>query len=108
MDQQILNLINLAYLISFVVLVTLAIIRIGGRYVQYKQESMRIPLLLKRDFFFLAGLSLPFLGIFLFRVSGVVPQQEPWAAAWTIISGALAVLGTAFWVYIEYFKIESK
>jgi len=106
MDPQILSLINLSYLISFVVLVVLAIVRIGARYISYKRQGLEIPLLLKRDFVFLTGLSLPFLGIFLFRATGVVPQQESWAAAWVVVSGALALLGTAFWVYIEYFKVE--
>lgn len=106
MDPNILSLINLVYLVSFVSLVGLAIGRIVTRYFRYKRENLEIPLLLKRDFFFLTGLALPFLGIFVFRVTGVIPQNEPWAATWVILSGALALAGTSLWVYIEYFKIE--
>lgn len=108
MDPQVLGLINLSYLISFVVLVGLAVARIGTRYVDYKRQGLEVPLLLKRDFIFLTGLSLPFVGIFLFRATGVIPQREPWAVTWTLISGALALAATAIWVYIEYFKIEQK
>lgn len=106
MDPKILNLINIIYVFSFVVLVILAIAKIGTRYIKYKKENLPVPLLLKRDFFFLTGLSLPFIALLIFRYFRIAPSDELWYPAWIIISGGLALLGTAYWVYVEYFKIE--
>lgn len=106
MDPKILNLINIAYLVSFVVLVGLAIVKISSRYFKYKREKLPIPLLLKRDFIFLTGLTLPFIGLLTFRFFGLAPSSEPWYAVWVILSGGFALAGTAYWVYIEYFKVE--
>lgn len=108
MDPKILNLINTVYVIAFVSLVILAVARIAKRYFSYRREKLPIPYLLKRDFFFLTGLSLPFASLLVFRLLNIAPSQEIWYPAWIIFSGALALLGTAYWVYVEYFKIEQK
>lgn len=108
MDPQVLGLINYGYLFSFIILLALAIVRIGKRYIDYKRESQPIPLLLKRDFFFLSGLALPFLGVLVFRAFDIKAVEQPWYPIWVIVSNTLAISGTLFWVYIEYFKIEKK
>src|SRR5260221_13191333 len=67
MGPNILAPINVILLLSFVVLITLAIGRISFRYLNYKKQKEEVPLLLKRDFFFLTGLATPFFGVLLFR-----------------------------------------
>ena len=106
MDPQTLAAINLLYLTSFSVLLFLAVIRISKRYIDYKRLNIKAPLLLHRDGVFLTGLTIPVLGSLLFRVLGIAPSEQVWYPFWAIGSGAFAVLGTLFWVWIEYFKIE--
>lgn len=106
MDPQILAIINYGYLISFIILIYLAVLRIGKRYLDYKREKQPVPLLLKRDFFFLGGLGLPFLGVLFFRAFNILAVEQPWYPIWVIGSNSLAILGTLGWVYIEYFVIE--
>jgi hypothetical protein len=106
MDPQILNIINLFSLVSFVLLLFLAIARISYRYVSYKREGEHVPALLKRDLFFLAGLSTPFLGVLIFRAFSIVASEQWWYPVWLIGSALFALTGTAYWVYYEYFKIE--
>lgn len=106
MDPKILSLINTLYVVAFVILVGLAIARIGTRYLAYRKEELPIPYLLKRDFVFFTGLSLPFASLLVFRFAGISPIDQLWYPLWVIFSGGLALLGTAYWVYVEYFKIE--
>ena len=106
MDRHILDLINLLSLVTFLFLLILAIARIGYRYIKYKEEGIQVPRLLHRDGFFLTGLALPFLGALFFRAFGIVPLDEWWYPLWIIASNSFALLGTAYWVYYEYFKIE--
>ena len=106
MDRQTLGLLNGTILISFVTLLSLALFRIGKRYIDYKKLGQSIPLLLKRDFFFLSGLTIPFLGVLIFRFFGIVISEQGWYPLWVIGSGGFGLFGTLFWVYVEYFKIE--
>lgn len=106
MDPKILSLINTIYVVAFVTLVVLAVARIGTRYIGYKKAGLPVPYLLKRDFVFLTTLTFPFLSLLIFRFLSIAPSQELWYPAWIIISGGLALIGTAYWVWVEYFKIE--
>lgn len=106
MDPNLIAIINVAALLIFVFLLALAIGKIVYRYLSYKREGLEVPLLLKRDFFFLTGLAIPFLGVFLLRSFSVRATEEPWYPLWLIGSTLLALGGTAYWVYVEYFKIE--
>ena len=106
MDPQILSFINALYLLIFVTLMTLSVGRLGYRIFKYWRNNEKIPTLLKRDFLFTGGLTLPFLGFLFFRFLNVRILEEPWYPAWLIGSGGLAIFGTAVLVYYEYFKIE--
>lgn len=106
MDPQVLSAVSGMIVLIFVILVVLVIIRIGARYIEYKKEGLDVPILLYRDLLFFLGLGLPFLGILFFRYTGIVPADYWWYPVWVIGSGLTALLGTAYWVYVEYFKIE--
>ena len=108
MDPQILSLINFFYVFAFVLLLFLAVGRIARRIVEYKRQGESVPLILKRDALFLTGLSTPFLGVLIFRAFGINASEQFWYPLWVIASGTFAIIGTAVWVYIEYFKIEKK
>ena len=106
MDPQILSIVNVVYLLSFVVLLVLALSRMLKRGYDYTREGLPLGLILKRDIFFFAGLAVPFLGVLIFRAFGIVASEQWWYALWVIASGAFALSGTLFWVYVEYFKID--
>lgn len=106
MDPQVLNAINGAVVLVFVILVILAIVRIGARYIGYKRAGLEVPALLPRDFFLFVGLGVPFLGTLLFRFLEIRPIDYAWYPLWVITSGIIGLAGTAYWVYVEYFKIE--
>ena len=106
MDPKLLDQINAAFLTTFVVLVVLAIFRIGKRAYDYRKAGLPIPALLPRDFFLFSGLGLPFLGTLIFRAFGITPREESWYLLWILISGFVGIFGVAYWVWYEYFKVE--
>ena len=108
MDLKTLDQINALFLVVFVVLVTLALVRIGTRYIEYKKEGLDVPALLPRDFFLFAGLALPFFGVLLFRALNITPREEAWYPFWVIGSGTVGIFGVAYWVWYEYFKVEKR
>lgn len=108
MDLKTLDQINALFLIVFVILVSLALVRIATRYIAYKKEGLKIPALLPRDFFLFAGLALPFLGVLFFRALSLTPRGEDWYPFWVMGSGIAGIFGVAYWVWFEYFKIEKK
>jgi len=105
MDLEILSLINTLSVLVFVILVCLAIFRIGLRYVEYKRQGLEVPALLPRDLFLFIGLGVPFLGVLLIRAAGIVPSEAGWYPLWVLGSSIIGITGTAYWVYYEYFKI---
>lgn len=106
MDPKLIDLINVGYVLVFVVLVVLALVRIAYRYGQYKREDLPVPALLPRDLFLFAGLAFPFIGVLIFRAFGISAREQDWYIPWVLISNSLAVFGVGYWVYYEYFKVE--
>lgn len=106
MDPQLVQIINFGQLVIFVILALAAVIRIAFRIYEYKRDNLPLPALIKRDLGLFVGLALPFLGVIYFRVVSIVPREETWYPAWAIGSGTAAILGVAYWVYYEYFKVE--
>ncbi len=105
MDPKILSLINSVVLLVFVILVVLAVLRLGLRYIEYKRLGLKVPALLPRDFFLFVGLGVPFLGVLVFRTFGIIPSETWWYPIWILGSEAFGIAGVAYWVYYEYFKI---
>lgn len=106
LDPSTLDAINGGYLFLFVFLVIIALLRIGARYISYRKEKKEVPLLLKRDLFFLSGLALPFMGVLFFRAFKIDAREMWWYIIWILISGSFAIAALIYWVWIEYFKID--
>jgi len=106
MDPQILDALNVIILSIFVILVILGFSRMISRYIRYKRAGLSVPFLLKRDLLLFFGLGLPFLGGLIFRALNVTVREEWWYPLWVLLSGAVGLFGVAYFVYIEYFKIE--
>lgn len=105
-DTATLDAINGIYLVLFVFLVFAALIRMAGRFFRYTKEGQAIPLLLKRDFYFFAGLALPFAGVLFFRFFHIDARNATWYPIWILGSGTFAISAVVYWVWLEYFKIE--
>lgn len=106
MDPKILDTLNVIILSIFVVLVILGFARMISRYIRYKKEGLKVPFLLKRDLLLFFGLGLPFLGSLIFRALNVTVREEWWYPLWVLLSASVGLFGVAYFVYIEYFKIE--
>lgn len=101
----ILEIINWTSLVSFTILMILGFSRILFRYIEYKRLKINVPTLLRRDLYFFGGLTLPFLGIFIFRFLGITPTDGSYLA-WVLFSSICALFGVGNWVYYEFFIIE--
>lgn len=99
------ELINAIILIAFTSLILISTGLIVRRFIDYRAEGIKPPLLAYRDLGLLGGLALPFLLILIVRFSGLasVVAGQIW---WTLLTGIPAVLGIAQFVYFEYFIIE--
>jgi hypothetical protein len=98
--------INILIVFVFVVLVILAVVRIGYRYLEYKKYDLDVPDLLPRDFFLFLGLAIPFLGVLIFRATGIMAREHWWYPFWSLGTGLMAIVGVAYWVWYEYIKVE--
>jgi hypothetical protein len=106
MDPQTLDTINLVFLLAFVILVFLGVLRMAKRYFSYRKNNMSVPKLLIRDFLLFFGLGFPFLGGLIFRATNIIAREEGWYPVWVIVTGSMAIYGVAYFVWYEYFKIE--
>jgi H+/Cl- antiporter ClcA len=88
----------------FLFMLAAAIAILSGRLIRYRRRKQRIPLIAKRDFWFLMGLALPFLGIFFARAFGI---KDLSTNLWWIIATTFCALGAVgVWLYYEVFVIE--
>lgn len=106
MDQTLLDRINAATLIVFLVLALGILGKISSRYLRYKREGLEIPILLPRDLFLWIGLVVPFLGVIIFRFTGAITRESAFYPYWVIGSDILGLAAVAYWAYVEFFKIE--
>lgn len=80
---------------------------IARRFIDYRREGIKPPLLAYRDLGLLVGLSLPFLLIFVFRALGWT-HIVVGTPTWTLATGIPPILGVAQFVWFEYFIIERR
>lgn len=103
-ELDILDTISLIYFIAFVVLLGLGFARMFYRLGLYLFARKKVPLLLRRDLALFGTWSIVFALILLFRGLGIQGlNRNP---VWVIGSGAVALSGLVYWVYIEYFGME--
>lgn len=105
MPLDLVNLVNAAYLLLFITLISASAIRMAYRVLEYRRAGQKVPSVLKRDVFFFTGLSVPFIGILLFRVLGITAFTST-HPLWVIPSGLFAVAAAAYWFYFEIKRIE--
>lgn len=98
---QISTIFFIAYLLGLFV----ALVSLVARVLRYLQSNRAIPVLLPRDLVLIAGLALPFIGIFAARSLGLSLSDN---AYWIIGSGAGAVLSIWVFVYFELFRIGKR
>ncbi len=87
---------------TFMLVISIAIL--AARIVRYRRRRMKVPSLAKRDFWFLAGLALPFLGIFVARAFGI--RGLGTNLLWLIATTVLALLAMGVWLWYGVFIIE--
>lgn len=100
-----LDLIILAEFLLFLALGLLALGRMLYRLVLYllSEPRSRVPLLLKRDLALFGPLFVVVALIMFFRATGISLARNPY---WIVSSGTSVVAGLAYWVYVEYFRID--
>lgn len=108
MDPKVLDQINAATIIIFLVLAIGIVAKIGSRFLRYRREGLAVPDLLPRDLLLWIGLVVPFLGVLFFRATGTVAKDSFWYPLWIIGTDILGLAAVAYWAYFEYFKIEKK
>lgn len=100
-----LDIVSLIEFFLFLILGLLAFLRMLYRLVlyQFSRPKQTVPLLLKRDLALFGPLFIVMALILFFRVEGISLQRNPY---WVISSGAVVIAGLAYWVWIEYFRID--
>lgn len=98
-----LDIVSLLEFVIFLILGLLAFARMFVRLGLFLANDDKIPLLLKRDLALFGPLFIVMALILFFRVEGISLQRNPY---WVLSSGAAVIAGLAYWVWIEYFRIE--
>lgn len=93
-------------LFVFTTLLVASLVRLTVRIAHYRRAGLPVPDIAKRDFWFLTGLGLPFVGIFLARTFGI--RDLSTNLAWLLFTTIGAVSAMLMWAYYEFRIIESK
>lgn len=98
------TLFGLIGLLVFTILLVASHIRLDVRILSYLRHRKPVPDLAKRDWWFITGLSLPFVGIFAARAFGV---KDLGTNLWWLTLTTISAVGAMFvWAYYEFLVIE--
>ncbi len=91
-------------LFVFTLLLVASHLRLDARVLSYLFRDLPVPDIAKRDWWFLTGLSLPFVGIFFVRAFGIKDLgTNLW---WLLLTTGCAIGAMLVWAYYEFRVIE--
>lgn len=101
-EEELLRLINSAYLFIFVCELSVVFIILMNRVREYRLAKWEPPHLLRRDIILFGGILLPFLAIFVRRWLDLDLGSD---LIWVIATGTPPVLAVGYWLYVELFQL---